>query len=165
MKKAKGPASSGKPNPPPPQAAIFSRLSFLHQASSILPSPSVGLSRYYTSHLLSVSKKSVQRLSPAVKHTICKRCSSLLLPGKTSTTRVENKSKNGRKPWADVVVVTCGFCGAVRRFPTVDKQEMKERKIMKRKEKDISVSSREQETGKEEEEHKEKKEDTDMTGT
>ncbi|RVD89674.1 uncharacterized protein DFL_000671 [Arthrobotrys flagrans] len=150
----KGKSAGGGAKPPPPQQAIFSRLSFLHQASSILPPSSIGLSRYYTSHLLSVSKKSVQRLSPAVKHTICKRCSSILLPGITSTTRVENKSRGGRKRWADVVVVTCGFCGGTKRFPTVNKEEMKEKKT---KEKDTEGT----EVLKDEEEGYK---DADMTG-
>ncbi|KAF3078045.1 hypothetical protein TWF569_003050 [Orbilia oligospora] len=139
--KSAGGAGAGVGKPAPPQQAIFSRLSFLHQASSVLPSSSIGLSRYYTSHLLSVSRKSVQRLSPAVKHTICKRCSSLLLPGITSTTRVENKSKNGKKPWADVVVVTCGFCGCTKRFPALDKEEMKARKDKKKQDKEIQTDT------------------------
>ncbi|KAK6525923.1 hypothetical protein TWF281_010966 [Arthrobotrys megalospora] len=119
--------------PPPPQQAIHSRLSFLHQASSLLStSPTTaGLSRYYTSHLLSVSKKSVQRLSTPVKHTLCKRCSSILVPAITSTTTIENKSKNGRKRWADVVVVECRYCGKTKRFPTVDREEVKAKKEKK----------------------------------
>ncbi|KAF3908203.1 hypothetical protein AA313_de0202611 [Arthrobotrys entomopaga] len=108
--------------PPPSQRPILSRLSFLHQASTLLSLPpsshsSIGLSRYYSSHLLAVSKKSVQRLSPSVKHSICKRCSSTLTPGVSCTTRIENKSKNGRKPWADILVFQCNFCKACKRFP------------------------------------------------
>ncbi|EPS36312.1 hypothetical protein H072_10209 [Dactylellina haptotyla CBS 200.50] len=122
--------------PPPPQRAVLSRLSFLHQAAALLslpslphppqddassPVPPVGLGRYYTSQLLSVSKKSVQRLSPAVKHTICKRCSSVLTPGVSCTTRVENKSKHGKKPWADVLVIQCNFCQACKRYPMCER--------------------------------------------
>ncbi|KAK6537384.1 hypothetical protein TWF694_011571 [Orbilia ellipsospora] len=117
--------------PPPPQRPILSRLSFLHQASSILSLPqhqSLGLSRYYTSHLLAVSKKSVQRLSPSVKHPICKRCSSTLTPGVSCTTRIENKSKNGRKPWADILVIQCNLCKASKRFPLHQRGDPKNKK-------------------------------------
>ncbi|KAF3904956.1 hypothetical protein ABW20_dc0110407 [Dactylellina cionopaga] len=134
---AKGKHVDRQPHPPPPQRAILSRLSFLYQAASLLSLPQqqppaaspnsdsqqptasqlpVGLSRYYTSNLLAVSKKSVQRLSPTVKHTLCKRCSSVLTPGISCTTRVENLSKNGRKKWADVLVIECNFCKACKRF-------------------------------------------------
>ncbi|KAK6513005.1 hypothetical protein TWF506_009167 [Arthrobotrys conoides] len=155
-------AAGGVGKPAPPQQAVFSRLSFLHQASTVLPPSSIGLSRYYTSHLLSVSRKSVQRLSPAVKHTICKRCSSSLLPGITSTTRVENKSRNGRKPWADVVVVTCGFCGCTKRFPALDKEEMKAKKAEKERKKN-RVDVDDATVSKAIEEGKDK--DAEMTGT
>ncbi|KAK6507725.1 hypothetical protein TWF481_006147 [Arthrobotrys musiformis] len=165
MKGKQGDKGDKGSRPPPPQQAILSRLSFLHQASSLLHPSSIGLSRYYTSHLQSVSRKSVQRLSPAVKHTICKRCSSPLLPGVISTTRIENKSKNGRKPWADVVVVTCGFCGGTKRFPTFDKKMMKRNKHMKNQ-KDIE-DIEEEEGAKEKLEEKDMRVDADMqmTGT
>lgn len=57
------------------------------------------------------------RLDPSIKRTICKRCDSLLVPGVSSTNRIENPSKGGKKPWADVLVVECNACGAVKRFP------------------------------------------------
>jgi len=38
------------------------------------------------------------------------------VPGTTCTHRVENKSKGGKKKWADVLVVECQ-CGMVKRFP------------------------------------------------
>lgn len=68
------------------------------------------------SHLRSVSLKSQIRLSPAMKHSICKRCNSLLIPGRTSSNRMENKSRGGKKAWADLLVVTCDICGMVKRF-------------------------------------------------
>ena len=42
-----------------------------------------------------------------------------MIPGQTSVQVVENKSKGGEKPWADVFVVRCTNCRAVRRFPAV----------------------------------------------
>ncbi|KAK5626856.1 hypothetical protein RRF57_002571 [Xylaria bambusicola] len=75
----------------------------------------------FTRHLLTdlraTSLKSQIRLSPAIKHTICKHCDTLLIPGETSTSVVENKSKYGKKPWADVLVVKCNTCGRVKRYP------------------------------------------------
>lgn len=35
----------------------------------------------------------------------------------TGNIYVENKSRGGRKPWADVIVVECFTCGRSRRFP------------------------------------------------
>ncbi|KAI1278912.1 RNAse P Rpr2/Rpp21/SNM1 subunit domain-containing protein [Xylaria sp. FL0933] len=75
----------------------------------------------YARHLLTdlraTSLKSQIRLSPAIKHTMCKFCDTLLIEGETSTSIVENKSRGGKKPWADVLVVTCNTCGRAKRFP------------------------------------------------
>ncbi|KAI1505005.1 Rpr2-domain-containing protein [Biscogniauxia marginata] len=75
------------------------------------------LSRRFLSDLRSTSLKSQIRLSPAMKHTICKFCDNLLIDGETSNVTVENSSKGGKKPWADVLVVNCTTCGWVKRYP------------------------------------------------
>ena len=82
------------------------------------------LSRHLLSHLRGISLKAQIRLSPSLKHAICKRCDTLLVPGSTSTSYVENKSRGGRKPWADVLVVQCGYCGSARRFPVGAKRQL-----------------------------------------
>ncbi|OTA76889.1 hypothetical protein M434DRAFT_49314, partial [Hypoxylon sp. CO27-5] len=140
MGKSKGPGSV--PNRP-----IYSRISYLYQAAAYLASQSglkepnavtpasegtgqkiseettciphskYALSRRLITDLRSSSLKSQIRLSPAMKHTICKFCDSLLIEGETSSSIVENKSKGGKKPWADVLVVKCNACGGVKRFP------------------------------------------------
>jgi len=69
------------------------------------------------SHLRGVSRKSQIRIARDVKHTICKRCDGILLPGETSSVGVTNSSKDGRKPWADVLELRCENCGTVKRFP------------------------------------------------
>lgn len=74
-------------------------------------------SQQYLSDLRSVSQKMQIRLSPTMKHTICKRCDTMLIGSVTCTTKVENKSKNGKKSWADVLVQACNSCGFERRFP------------------------------------------------
>ncbi|KAI0883757.1 Rpr2-domain-containing protein [Annulohypoxylon maeteangense] len=140
MGKSKGPGNV--PNRP-----TYSRISYLYQAAAYLashaetkgPEPEGterdgatlekqvshahaqrnkhSLSRRLITDLRSTSLKSQIRLSPSMKHTICKFCDSLLIEGETSNTIVENKSKGCKKPWADVLVVKCHTCGGVKRFP------------------------------------------------
>lgn len=81
------------------------------------------LSRQLVVHLRAISLKSQVRLSPAMKHTICKRCDILLVPGSTSTSYLENNSRGGRKPWADILVTTCTACGTAKRFPVGAKRQ------------------------------------------
>lgn len=119
--------------------ALYSRASYLYQAAAYLeaqsqkpakattleaseasstdPAPTLSASRCLLSDLRNVSLKAQIRLSPAVKHTICKRCNTLLLEGSTCSVEVENKSKGGGKPWADVLVRTCKKCSLGRRIP------------------------------------------------
>ena len=78
----------------------------------------LGQGRRLVSHLRIVSLKSQIRLSSDMKRSVCRRCETLLIPGSTSTFEMENKSRGGRKPWADVLVVTCKACGTARRLPT-----------------------------------------------
>lgn len=99
----------------------------LLSASHSPPKPglmdALGPSCHLISHLRSVSLKGQIRLSPAMKHSICKRCDALLVPGSTSSARVENKSRGGKKAWADVLIVTCRSCNAVKRFPVAAKRQ------------------------------------------
>lgn len=74
-------------------------------------------SRHLLSQLRAVSLKSQIRLTTELKHSFCKRCDSLLVPARTSEIGVTNESRLGEKPWADVLVVTCTFCGRLRRYP------------------------------------------------
>ena len=83
------------------------------------------LSRQLVVHLRAISLKSQIRLSPAMKHTMCKRCDILLVPGSTSTSYMENNSRGGRKPWADVLVTTCTACGTAKRIPVGAKRQLR----------------------------------------
>ncbi|KAK7528400.1 RNAse P Rpr2/Rpp21/SNM1 subunit domain-containing protein [Phyllosticta citriasiana] len=94
-------------------------MSWLSRSAAFPP----GLSHYLVSHLQSVSRKAQIRLSQNVKHFICKRCSTVLIPGKTSTSRIENLSRGGRKPWADVLVIKCEVCETQKRFPVGAKRQ------------------------------------------
>jgi ribonuclease P protein subunit RPR2 len=75
------------------------------------------------SDLRSVSLKAQIRLSPAMKHSICKQCDTMLIDGSTCMSEVENKSKGGRKPWADTLVRKCQNCGSERRFPLLAERQ------------------------------------------
>ena len=86
---------------------------------------STGLSRQLFAHLRAVSLKSQIRISPTIKHSVCKRCDQLLVPGSSATTYVENKSRNGKKPWADVLVITCMACKTSKRFPVGAERQLR----------------------------------------
>lgn len=73
--------------------------------------------RHLISDLRAVSLKVQLRISPAMKHSICKNCDTMLINGTTCSSEVENRSKGGRKPWADVLVQKCNTCGSARRYP------------------------------------------------
>ncbi|KIX10120.1 uncharacterized protein Z518_01201 [Rhinocladiella mackenziei CBS 650.93] len=137
MAKAKGSKGSI------PQRHLHSRLSYLHQAATFLATADTqkssapkneGVTTHASlapgidsqipseatrllAHLRGVSRKSQIRLGPTVKHSICKRCDTLMLPGRTSSEMIVNSSKNGQKPWADIFEVYCTQCGSVKRFP------------------------------------------------
>jgi ribonuclease P protein subunit RPR2 len=85
--------------------------------------PSQALSRRCISNLRTVSLKTQIRLSPSMKHSICKRCDIMLIDGSTCVSEIENESKGGRKPWADVLVRRCKSCGYERRFPCEAKRQ------------------------------------------
>ena len=87
----------------------------------------LGQQRYLLSHIHGVAQKSRIKLSSGLKRTICKRCYALLTPGLTSCETIENNSKNGEKPWADVHIVRCTACGAVKRYPVGAKRQPKKK--------------------------------------
>jgi ribonuclease P protein subunit RPR2 len=136
MAKAKGTKGAGIPH-----KHLHARASYLHQASSYLslasrsttgnekvpdhPGRDSVQSRHLLTQLRAVSLKSQIRLAPEMKHTVCKRCSSLLIAGKTSIERIENESRGGLKPWADVLIIKCDFCGTTKRFPVGARRLMK----------------------------------------
>lgn len=83
-----------------------------------------------TSHLTHIARRSQIRLQPSTKHTICKRCSALLIEAKTSTRFVENLAKRTEeysegKPWAEVLVVECDVCGARKRWPVGARRQLR----------------------------------------
>lgn len=125
---------------------LYSRISYLHQAASYLatqsfPSgeeaengkPSAGpghtkvtaassasdnVARRLVSDIRTVGHKVLIRQGPGIKRASCKFCDTVFIEGKTCTTMVQNASKGGKKPWADLLVVRCQVCTNVRRYPT-----------------------------------------------
>ena len=85
----------------------------LHHASTRIPhvetsqrnsldcakSSNSGTARHILSHLRRISQKSQIRLSRGMKHSICRRCEAILIPGFTSKAYIENKSRKGKKTW------------------------------------------------------------------
>ena len=82
-----------------------------------------GLPFYLISHLRQVALRSQIRLTPAVKHASCRTCHAVLIEGRRSRKFVENLSRGGKKPHADVLVVECLACGTKKRFPTGAKRQ------------------------------------------
>ncbi|KAK7946625.1 RNAse P Rpr2/Rpp21/SNM1 subunit domain-containing protein [Apiospora aurea] len=67
-------------------------------------------SRHLLTTMRTTSEKALIRLSPALKHTVCKYCDSLLIEGETCVSGVENASKGG-----------------VRRFPVGASRQKKQK--------------------------------------
>ena len=100
------------------------------QQSEHQPKPQVkdacsGLSNRLLLHLRGVSRKGQIRLCPGLKHSICKHCGTLLIPGSTMTSYIENRSRDRIKPWADVLVKQCKVCSCTKRFPVGIKRQPK----------------------------------------
>lgn len=136
--------------------SLYTRASYLYQAAALLTTqassskadgsddskkssasastaesygpPTQPLARRLLSDLRWVCLKAQLRAAPQMKRTICKGCDSLLVEGETCTSTTENRSKGGRKPWADVLVCRCHTCGYVKRFP-VDPKRQKRRHL------------------------------------
>ncbi|KAL1916050.1 uncharacterized protein VTP21DRAFT_6054 [Calcarisporiella thermophila] len=104
----------------------YHRMNFLLQASALMststtairPASSSGpakssnedgknvdlspLGRFYTHTMKSVGRRLVIRMDPSVKRSICKRCDNTLIPGHTSSVRVESRPRRLNH--------TCLFC-------------------------------------------------------
>lgn len=90
------------------------------------------LPRQLITSLLTISQKAQVRLPSSAKHSICKRCHSVLILGSTATSQIENKSLGRKKAWAAVLVKTCNHCGTVKRFPVGAKRQRSKRERRQR---------------------------------
>ncbi|KAF8520343.1 RNAse P Rpr2/Rpp21/SNM1 subunit domain-containing protein [Hysterangium stoloniferum] len=131
------PHPSGVPN-----REIFQRLNFLYQASAYLHGIHVSttamgqqvdgainasrkdqgkrkrvatlgdLGSSYIHCMRVIGRKSVVRMDPNVKRTLCTRCDTVLLPGTTASVRLKGSSRVGKK-----MVYTCLSCNTSRAIP------------------------------------------------
>jgi len=124
--------ASKKPQQQPPQGKkaagggtrpeAVPRLHHLYKAAHVVsgkgsgPGGQVGrvLSSHYTGLVLGVAQKSVLRLTPRVKRTICKGCQSLLLPGQVKARLVKQGGAH--------LQMECRRCTSVKNFPIVKKK-------------------------------------------
>ncbi|KAG9237044.1 RNAse P Rpr2/Rpp21/SNM1 subunit domain-containing protein [Amylocarpus encephaloides] len=79
--------------------------------------------RQLISDLKAVSLKAQIRMSPDMKHVMCKICNTVMIDGSTCSSGTENHSRGGKKPWADVIVRQCNICGTAKRFPVAKRQQ------------------------------------------
>ncbi|KXL42341.1 hypothetical protein M433DRAFT_156870 [Acidomyces richmondensis BFW] len=86
---------------------------------------STGLQFHLTRHMRQVAQRATIRVPKSIKHTICKCCGAILIPNATSNQQAENRSRGGKKPWADVLLVECRLCGATKRFPVGARRQVK----------------------------------------
>lgn len=137
MGKAKGKGVSSVQN-----RHIYTRASYLYQAATHLAKQvtqptsdaenqcenetrnsnlerqaALSMSRRLLTDMKAVSQKAVIRHSPSLKRTVCKFCDTLQVEGETCQSTVQNPSKGGRKPWADLLEMECMACGHVKRYP------------------------------------------------
>jgi ribonuclease P protein subunit RPR2 len=133
-----------------PNKMLYSRMSYIHQAAMYLVTkqqistegeqtggledngPSKlntnalePLARRLISDLRHVSQKGTIRMSPEMKCSTCKYCDTVLIDGSTCSTKIENKSKCGKKPWADILVRKCNTCGFAKRFPVAAERQQR----------------------------------------
>ncbi|KAF3992129.1 hypothetical protein FT663_01264 [Candidozyma haemuli var. vulneris] len=95
----------------------YARTSYLYQAANAhLQNGNPVLARAMARNVDQVAKRTVLKLSPHLKRSICKKCHSLMLPGLTMAIYMENESKKN-SPKADVLVLTCNQCSTPKRFP------------------------------------------------
>lgn len=128
-----------------PNKHLHARVAFLHQAATHLAlqqSPLTqsgpglpdnaelelqqrGLPLLLANQLKAVSLKAQIRLSRDMKRSMCKVCSTPLLPDTSSEARIENKSRAAKKVCADVLVVRCRNCQTEKRFPVGAPRQIK----------------------------------------
>ena len=144
MAKDKPPKPKGIPN-----KHLHARTTFLYQAATYLTLQTAGSTETETklavssgsslpqqpsplalqlgADLHTVSRKAQLRLSVDLKRSMCKSCNAVLVPGRTATQEIGNQSKGGKKPWADILVVSCNHCGSKKRMPVGAKRQPKKR--------------------------------------
>jgi len=117
----------------------FIRMNFLYQAATMLAGPDKTeehkLSMFYAANMKRIGKRLVLRISPAVKRTICKYCSSPLIPAVSA--RVRLSASHDRR-----LVVTCKYCNRLKRLKLKpEKEAAQEAAVVAAPEKDKDSSA------------------------
>lgn len=111
---------------PPKNVHALNRMNYLYQASKLLtaasqskfedPEKRLSPQRLYAHTMGIIAQKLVMKMyrlnlhsSPSIKRTICKRCNTILIPGKSSTERLVDKPVLTR-------IVQCLSCMREKRF-------------------------------------------------
>lgn len=87
----------------------FSRMNFLYQASMLMAGKSDTLSAYYGNLCKTIGKKSVLRIDPNIKRTLCKRCHMALKPGITAEISTLDCKE-------DILAIKCKKCNHSKNF-------------------------------------------------
>lgn len=99
-----------------PKKDEYTRITYLYQMSCALQSKYPQLARGYSKSGTVISKKSVLKMTPAMKRSICKKCNTVMIPGMSMRIRMENESR-GKHAKHDMLIYECIKCGCVKRFP------------------------------------------------
>ncbi|XP_017006710.2 uncharacterized protein Rpp21 [Drosophila takahashii] len=81
------------------QRHISSRMNFLFQASHLMANKDQSkLAAYYGKLCRNVGTKAVMHMAPALKRSLCRRCSLPLLPGVNTELQVARESREPKEP-------------------------------------------------------------------
>lgn len=93
------------------------RITYLWGAAHLVAESSPSLSRFYTTTIKRIGRRiNLSFDAETMKRQMCKKCSSLLVPG-VGRTKMRQRLKAKRQSH---VVVTCGHCQSVRRYVNHD---------------------------------------------
>ncbi|EFA80551.1 hypothetical protein PPL_06490 [Heterostelium album PN500] len=84
------------------------------------------LSSFYCNVIKQISRRGVIRMNSRLKKTICKKCSSLMVPGVSSTVRIKDHRESH-------ITLKCNNCNTVKRFQTNKHRENNKQKKLKKK--------------------------------
>ncbi|XP_055323747.1 uncharacterized protein LOC129578740 [Sitodiplosis mosellana] len=90
----------------------FERMNFLYQAASQIIPKSKALSCYYGAQCKLISKKSLQRMEPEMKRTICKQCGLMLRPGVSAELSIQDEHRDD----VNSCLIKCNKCNATKRY-------------------------------------------------
>ncbi|XP_055913159.1 uncharacterized protein LOC129946834 [Eupeodes corollae] len=88
----------------------FSRMNFLYQASMLMAGKSATLSAYYGNLCKTIGKKSVLRIDPNIKRSLCKKCHMALKPGVTAEISALDCKD-------EILSIKCLKCNHSKNFP------------------------------------------------